>query len=96
MKPVTEQISECERMIRKVNSILKSLNIPLSRYETELDDLKFSFSSLSDSLKRTRLCNTYLTDQISWVTSKSEEMQMWIEKLELELSRFRDELIYLQ
>ena len=50
-KPVSEQISECKKVIDKVNSILKSLNTPVSRYETKLHDLKFTVSSLSDSLK---------------------------------------------
>ena len=73
MKPVSEQINECEQLINKVNLILESLSIPVSRYETELNDLKFTFSSIGESLKRTRLTNSNLTDQISRVLSKSDE-----------------------
>ena len=94
-KPVSEQISECENVINKVHFVLKYLNIPVSRYETELNDLKFTVSNSSDSLKRTRLSNINLTDQISRVTLKSEERRMWIQKLKLELSRSRDDFIYL-
>ena len=64
-RPVTEQIKDCEQLINKVNFILESLNIPMSRYETKLNDLKFTFSNISDSLERTRLTNSNLTDQIS-------------------------------
>ncbi|KAL7591015.1 hypothetical protein Lser_V15G34603 [Lactuca serriola] len=74
-RPVPEQINECKQLINKVNSILQSLNIPISRYKTELNDLKFTFSSISDSLKRTRLSNSNLTDQLSRATSKGEERQ---------------------
>ena len=95
-KPVLEQISECEKMTNKVDSTLNFLIIHVSHYETELNDLKYTFSSFSDSLKRTQLTNSNLTDQLSTVLNKSEERRMWIEKLELELSRSRDELIYLQ
>ena len=42
-RPIPEQINECEQLINKVNSILESFNIPVSRYETELNDLKFRF-----------------------------------------------------
>ena len=69
-RPILEQTNKCEQMINKVNSILESLNIPVSRYENELDDLKFTFSSFSDSLKQTRLTNSDLTDQLSRVSSK--------------------------
>ena len=48
-KPVTEQISVCEDMISKVHSILESLNIHVSRCESELEDLKYTVTSLSDS-----------------------------------------------
>ena len=42
-KPIFEQINECDQMINKVNSILESLNIPVSRYKNELNELKFTF-----------------------------------------------------
>ena len=94
-RPVPEQINECKQLINKVNSILESLNIPISRYKTELNDLKFTFSSISDSLKRTRLSNSNLTDQLSRATSKGEERRKWIQKVELDLSKSRDESTYL-
>ena len=37
-KPVPEQMSECEKVIIKVHTVLESLNIPMSWYEIELDD----------------------------------------------------------
>ena len=70
-KPVFEQISECDQMINKVHSIIESLNIHVSRYENELNELKFTFSSISNSLKQTRVTNSNLTDQISRVSSKN-------------------------
>ena len=33
-RPVSEQINKCEQLINKVNSILESLDIPVSRYKT--------------------------------------------------------------
>ena len=51
-RPVPEQINECEQLINKVNLILESLNITVSKYKSELNDLKFTLSSISDSLKR--------------------------------------------
>ena len=50
-KTVTEQVAECNKVINKVYSILKSLNIPVSSYDSELDDLKYNSSNSSDSLK---------------------------------------------
>ena len=70
-------------------------NIPVSRYETELNEIKFTFSSISNSLTQTRLINSNLTDQISRVSSKSEERRIWIEKIESDLAKSRNELIYL-
>ena len=95
-KPVLEQINECEKMIIKVNSILGSLNIHISWYETKLKDLRFTFSSFSDSLKRTRLTNSNLIDQLGRVSNKSKERRIWIEKLESDLARSMDDLIHLQ
>lgn len=95
-KPVPEPISECEQVINKVNSILESLKIPISRYETELNDLKYTFSIFIDRLKQTLLTNSNLNDQLGRVSSKSETRCIWIEKLESDLSKSRDESIYLQ
>ena len=89
-KPVFEQISECDQIINKVHIILESLNIPRSRYETELNELKFTFSSISNSLKQTRLTSSNLTDQISRVLSKSVEGHIWIENIESNLAKSRD------
>ena len=89
-------MSEYEKVINKVHSILQSLNIPSTRYESKLDDLNYTFSSFSDSLKRTHLNNSNLTNQITRITSKSEEIRIWIEKLELELNMSRDDAIYLK
>ena len=36
-RPFSEQVSECERVINKVHSILQSLNIHVTRYKFELD-----------------------------------------------------------
>ena len=83
-------------MIKKVQSILESLKVPITEYEEELNELKLKFSNLSGSLMQTRLTNSNLTDQISRVTTKSEERRMWIELKEQELVRARDESIYLQ
>ena len=45
---------------------------------------------------QTRLANSNLTDQLSRVSSKSEERRMWIELKEAELNRARGETINLQ
>lgn len=95
-RTVIEHVKECENVINKVHSILQSHDITVARYEYELDYWNYTFFSFSDSLKRTRLNNSNLTDQISRKTSISEERRMWIEKLELELSRSRDDVIYLK
>lgn len=70
-KPVSEQVEERENVINKLHFILQSLNIHITRYETELDNLNFTVSNFSDSLKGTRLSNTNLTGQIRRVTNKS-------------------------
>ena len=51
---------------------------------------------MSNSLKQTRLTNSNLTEQIDRFSSKSEERRIWIEKIESDLAKSRDELIYLQ
>ena len=73
VKPVPGQINECEWMINNVHTILKSLNIHVSKYETELDDLKYIVSSFNDSLKINCLNNSNLTDRLGRVSNKSEE-----------------------
>ncbi|KAI3505861.1 hypothetical protein L1887_28170 [Cichorium endivia] len=95
-KPVSEQVEECEAIVNKVRSILKSLNICSSCYDNELDDLRFTVSSLSDSLKRTRLSNSNLNGQLSRVSNKNEERRMRIEALEHELVRATDDVIYVK
>ena len=64
-RPVSEQANEREKVINKVHSILQSLNIPVTRYESELDSLNYIVSNFSDSLKRKCLSNSNLNDQIS-------------------------------
>lgn len=83
-------------MIKRVQSILESLKIPVTNYEKELKELKSKFSSLSGSLTQNHLTNSNLTDQISMVSSKSEERRIWIEQKDNELVRIKDETIYLQ
>ena len=95
-KPVSEKINDCDRLIKKVHSILESLKISKTDYQEELNELNFKFSNLSSSLMQTRLANSNLTDQLGRVSSKSEERRMWIELKEAELVRARDECIYLQ
>ena len=70
VKTVSAQINECDELIKKVQSILVSLNIPITNYEKELNGLKSKFSSISGSLFQTRVTNSNLTDQISSVSSK--------------------------
>lgn len=47
-----EQVKEREHVVDKVHSILESLNIPISRYDLELDDLIFTVSNYNDSLNK--------------------------------------------
>ncbi|KAI3740017.1 hypothetical protein L2E82_30433 [Cichorium intybus] len=44
-KSVLEQVEECEAVVNKVRSILKSLNICSSSYDKELDDLRVSIKN---------------------------------------------------
>ena len=83
-------------VVDKVHSILLSLNILVSCFDSELDDLKYTVSNFSDSLKQTSLSNTNLTDQLNRATFKSEDRKLKIEALELELTRRRDDVIYLK
>ena len=95
-KPVSAQINKCDELIKKGQNIITSLKIPTTNYEKELNSLKSKFSSISSSLTQTRVTNSNLTDQISRISSKSEERRMWIEQKEKELIRSKDESIYLQ
>nr|AGM34082.1 hypothetical protein [Lactuca sativa] len=90
-KPFSAQINECDELIKKVQNILASLKIPVTNYEKDLNSLKSKFSSI-----KTRVTNSNLTDQISRISSKSEERRMWIEEKKKELIRSKDESIYLQ
>lgn len=69
-------MKECERVVDKVNSILKSLNIHVSRYDFELDDLKYIISNFGDSLKQSRLSNSNLTDQLNRAKFISKERRL--------------------
>jgi hypothetical protein len=95
-KTVSERVKEVENVVDKVHSILKSLNICPSTYNSELEDLRFTVGDISDSLKRTRLSNTNLSDDLSRVKSKSEDRRIKIESLELELVHARDDIIILK
>ena len=77
VRPIPKQVSDYERVISKVQSILHSVNIVVALYESESDDLNFTVSSFSDILKRTRLNNSNLTDQINMIANKSEEIRIW-------------------
>jgi len=83
-------------VIDKVHSIFTSLNICSYTYDTELNNLRYTVSSLSDSLTRTRLSYSNLDDKMSRVSFKNEERRINIEALELELSRSKDDVIYLK
>ena len=82
--------------LKPIKNILASLKIPVNDYEKELNKFKSNFSSISSSLTQTRVTNSNLTDQISRISSKSEERRMWIEQKEKELIRSKDDSIYLQ
>jgi len=94
-KPLSEQVKETENVIDKVHSILKFLNICPSTYDSELNDLRYTVSSLSDSLTRTRLSYSNLDEKMHRILFKNEERRIKIEVLELELSRSKDDVIYL-
>ena len=78
-KPLSVQISELDELIKKVQSIFVSFKIPQKSYEKELNNLNSRISNLDSCLTQTRVINSNLTDQISRVSSKSEERRMWIE-----------------
>ena len=95
-KPMSERINDCDRQIKKVQTILESLKVPVTNYEEELNELKFKFSNLSGSVMQTCPANSNLTDQLSRVSSKSEERRAWTQLKQQELVRAKDEIIYLQ
>ena len=95
-KPLSVQISELDELIKKVQSLFISFKIPQKSYEKELNNLNSRISNLDSCLTQTQVTNSNLTDQISRVSSKSEERRMWIEQKELELIKSRDENIYFQ
>lgn len=51
MKTVKEHVTEFEKVIDKVHSILKSHDIPISCFDFKLANLHETVSNLSDSLK---------------------------------------------
>ena len=64
-KSVREHVVEYEKVINKVHSILKSLNIPVNRYDSELTELRVRVPNLSECLKRTCIKNFDLDDSFS-------------------------------
>lgn len=86
-KKVSKQVNKCEKVVDKVHSILKSINISMSHYDSEIDDLQYIISIFSDSLKRTRLSNSNHNYQHNNVIFKSEDIRLIIEALELELTK---------
>lgn len=80
----------------KVQYIIKSLNIPASRYDSKLNDLRCLISYFSDSLKRTCISNSNLNNNLSRVTFKNEERIIKIDALEVQLNRSRDDAILLK
>lgn len=59
-KTIPEQVKECKKVVDNVHSIIKSLNIPSLRYDSELDDLSYTISNFSHSLKGSRISNSNL------------------------------------
>lgn len=76
MKTIKEHLFQCEKVSDKVHSILKSVDIPISRFNTKLTDLHDVVSDLSDSLRKTLTRNSNLYDTISRIISKNEERRM--------------------
>ena len=62
--------------------MLKSLDIPVSHFDSELTDLRDTFSDLIDSLKRTHIRNSNLDDTLIRISSKNEERHIRIEAME--------------
>ena len=72
-KPISVQISELDELIKKVQSVFISFKIPQKSFEKELNNLNSRISNIDSCLTQTRVMNSNLTDQISRVSSKSEE-----------------------
>ena len=95
-KTIKEQVSKYEKVVDKVHSILKSLNIPTPHNDYELNDLHYTIYDFSDSLKRNCISNSNLNDNLNRVTIMNEERRIRIEALEVELNRYRDDIIFLK
>ncbi|KAI3499728.1 hypothetical protein L1887_35537 [Cichorium endivia] len=50
-KPVSEQVEECEAVVKKIRSIFKSLNICSSNYDKELEDLRVSLKNEESGMR---------------------------------------------
>lgn len=91
-----EHVTEWEKVIDKVHSILKNLDILVYRFDYELTDLSDIVYDLSDILKRNRIRNSNLDDTLSSISYKNEERHMWIKALELDIVRSKDDVINLK
>lgn len=84
---VKEYAGESEKIINKVHSIIKSLNIHMTRYYSELFEQCDTISNFRKCLKRSRIKNFDLNASFSRETFKSEEIKMKIEALKIEITR---------
>lgn len=94
-KSAGEHIEACTKVMEKVHSILKSLNIPAYGYDDKLTELQDNSSELGDCLKWIRLKVSNLDVDLSKCKFRNEERRLTIEKLELDIVRINDDVCIL-
>lgn len=64
IKSIKEHVEASEKVIDKVHSIIKSLNIPIPCYDSKLTDLRNAISKFGKSLKWNRITVSNLDDDL--------------------------------
>lgn len=95
-KSIKQHVAASEKVINKVYSILKSLDIPVSHYDFELTDLWNTICKFCESLKWDRIRVSNLDDDFSRSTFRCEERRIKVEELYVDYSRVRDDVIVLK
>lgn len=95
-KTIREHVEVSEKLIEKVHSTLKSLDILISHYDSELTDLRNTVYEFSESLKWNHISFSNLDGDPSGITFRNEERRVRIEELQVELSRERGNVILIK
>lgn len=86
-KSVSEHVASCEKVVDKVHSILKSLNISTSHYDDELTELRETISKFNEGVRWNRRKVSNLSDDLSRCSFKTERIRLRIDKLVSDIVR---------